>query len=139
MKKKIIKTSLAFRRLMTLARFLRKVPAQRFQMTSYYRGKFCGRLEELRHNECGSSACALGWATFIPAFKKAGLRFERDSSEQPSVPVYENNYGVRAGEIFFRIDYDSADLLFGGSLPDDPNIVADAIEKVAGKYRLKSR
>lgn len=67
-------------RLLKLADFLEKqVPADKFAMHSWYKPSpsnfnknwSASDIEAL--GGCGTSACALGWATAIPEFKDAGL------------------------------------------------------------------
>ena len=57
------------RRLLVLARFLeRNVRAANFDMGAW------GYAKRQDIHACGSSACALGWATQIPEFHKSGLQ-----------------------------------------------------------------
>jgi hypothetical protein len=67
------------RRLLKLAAFLRTLPAKRFNF-----GHWVG--EDWRGDDdlsCGTTACALGWATTIPAFRRLGLRMEREGCDHP--------------------------------------------------------
>lgn len=74
---------------------------------------------------CGTSACALGWATAIPAFAKAGLRLTqtRDSDKYVTIrgmrhrdrgydenPTYRRS--IRTAERFFDITTKQAEYLF---------------------------
>ena len=49
------------RRLLRLAEFLETVPPEQFDMSSWI-------------SECGTAACAAGWAARIPEFNAAGYR-----------------------------------------------------------------
>lgn len=60
-------------RLLKLAKFLRtRVPVERFNMATWAGNHDISFNEEMGL-DCGTSACAMGWATTIPAFKKLGL------------------------------------------------------------------
>ena len=81
---------------------------------------------------CGTTACALGWATTIPALQKAGLRmglyFEGSSVH---IPVYRGVSGVEAAAKLFGIYHDVAQYLFGGDdFARTPKQVAKAIDKI---------
>lgn len=76
-------------------------------------------------NFCGTAACALGLATTIPAFRRAGLT-------DASCPTFGNDYGILAGETFFDIYYeDAAELFYAESYRREdrknPLAVADKI------------
>lgn len=58
------------RRLLSLAEFLDKLPPERF-----YFGRWVGISWQGKSDlSCGTTACAFGWGTTIPALRKAGLR-----------------------------------------------------------------
>lgn len=61
-------------RLLKLADLLDTVPRKRFNISSWASSKFCGKPKEPEHNECNTTACAMGWATTLPVFKRAGLK-----------------------------------------------------------------
>lgn len=96
-------------RLLKLADFLETVPPKRFRFSSWVGDDWQGR-EDL---SCGTTACAVGWASTIPAFRKLGLRLKRDRAGQAH-PCLKNvepdsvgwSYfgespgGMAAGEIF---------------------------------------
>lgn len=56
-------------------------------------------------NFCGSTACALGLATTIPSFRRAGLK-------DPTCPQFGLELGFAAGMLFFEISYMDAEELF---------------------------
>lgn len=58
------------KRLLKLADFLDTVPRKKFDLTHWVGQSYVGKLSL----SCGTTACALGWATTIPAFRKLGLR-----------------------------------------------------------------
>lgn len=91
------------KRLLKLAEFLEtKVPRKEFDMTCFSRGPKPG---------CGTAACALGWATQIPSFKRLGLKLvgKRSPFYQPD---YNGNRNFKAGEVFFDITHHMSLLLF---------------------------
>ncbi len=81
-KKKLIKPvskPVGNRRLLKLAAFLETVPRQRFDYGNWFNDPFDtalrARLEKrgVRLPECGTTACAMGWACSVPSFKRLGL------------------------------------------------------------------
>jgi len=101
------------RRLMTLAKYLEKVPPKRFDMNRWVDGEFCGLDEEPAHDECGTTACAVGWAATIPSFKKAGLKI--NNRLDPQSGRRKNWAAVQA--FFGDISEEQAMWLFS---PEDP-------------------
>ena len=99
------------RRLLRLADFLEhEVKNKWFDLTFW-------ATEGWKDRECGSTACALGWATAIPEFKQAGLKLKVELSYgQPRVPIYIPAYKEKertsAGASFFGLSYDQASWLF---------------------------
>ncbi len=59
--------------------------------------------------QCGSEACAAGWATQIPAFRRAGLK---QCSKGEYTPQYKEAQGFRACEEFFHLTSKQSDYLF---------------------------
>jgi hypothetical protein len=57
-------------RLLELAKLLRKLPKKRFNYTHWVGNDWKGKPDL----SCGTTACALGWATTIPSLRKQGLR-----------------------------------------------------------------
>lgn len=57
-------------RLLKLADFLDKLPRSRFNYASWVGKDWKGK----KDLSCGTTACALGWATTMPTFRKLGLR-----------------------------------------------------------------
>lgn len=60
------------RRLLKLADFLQELPRKRFDY-GHWVGDNWGGAADL---SCGTTACAWGWATTIPLFRKLGLRLK---------------------------------------------------------------
>lgn len=126
-------------RLLRLARFLRTVPEEMFDMTSF------GQTEDVQSSKilvlslenpvCGSAGCALGWATVVFPdqflLKKIhslsslyGLHFRGDGVPRQ---VGYSSYQVCR---FFGIDPNEASFLFA-PIPRRAKEVADNIEGVA--------
>lgn len=63
------------KRLLMLADFLAKLPRKRFDYAEWVGDSWEGK-QDL---SCGTTACALGWATTMPTFRKLGLRLFRDN------------------------------------------------------------
>lgn len=61
------------RRLLKLAAFLEKLPPERFDYDRWVGNDWLGEPDL----SCGTAACALGWATTIPEFRRLGLRLSR--------------------------------------------------------------
>jgi len=57
-------------RLLVLAAFLEKLPPDRFDFGQWVGADWKGSPDL----SCGTTACALGWATTIPRFRRMGLR-----------------------------------------------------------------
>lgn len=107
-------------RLLLLADFLEAIPRDRIDLRSWRVGVFF-----LGHNDhkCGTTACALGWATVMPEFQDLGLAFratEGGFDGAPSVPMpgmkgdtWEQRwYGLDAAMHLFHLDYRRARWLF---------------------------
>lgn len=130
-------------RLNTLASFLKTLPMDVFDISSWYCGNMQSNMELLSRpdaiaaaHECGTSACAMGWAVTIPEFKEAGLKPYRDSYSGMSIPTFrgeqgQDYIGFQAAEHFFGISRRMAKHFFG---PDaytrepQPSDVAARIE-----------
>lgn len=80
---------------------------------------------------CGTTACALGWATTVPAFRKEGLRLFTD--EVGTYPVCGSDPGSLAGRKVFGITSAESYMLFTpnaqqASYGDSPGPDASASE-----------
>ncbi len=60
-------------RLLRLADFLETLPEGRFDYSVWSRGCEPGVQLEIVGGACGTTGCALGWATAIPEFQELGL------------------------------------------------------------------
>jgi hypothetical protein len=102
-------------RLLKLAEFLEALPPERLDMEIWASRRFDPA-------DCGTCACAFGWAATIPEFRELGL--ELDISEFGSGSVwYQRTSGFAAAEAFFGLSIEDAKSLFGnfdrGRTPKD--------------------
>lgn len=104
------------RRLKTLAKFLAtKVKPENFHMEAWANVIDNGR------PACGTTACALGWATTIPSFRRAGLRLTKDRHQNIYITLGDMRHSrkdhpadrsIEAAKKFFGIDTGEAEYLF---------------------------
>lgn len=121
---------------MALVKLLRQLPRKRFDFSTWVGTDWAGA----KDLSCGTTACALGWATTIPSLQRAGLRLRRHEFGLPYVECNSRADDGAAAEIFGISDEDAASLFYprfcgpdeiDSGLPDDatPKQVADHIEK----------
>ena len=121
------------RRLLLLADHLDTLPKKRFYYGSWVGDDWKGKADL----SCGTTACALGWATTIPSFRRLGLRM---TSRRP--PSYADlvagadldgyvtapgcSRSLSAAQDIFKLSYIEAEFLFipGGKLDSFPAIQA---------------
>ena len=113
-------------RLLTLAKHLRTVPPDKF---------------DLAYWKCGAAGCAIGHACDIPSLKYDGLRMEHSGYPFQGEPVFGEQRGWDAVASFFGISRDNAFFLFDEDsyIDDDlestrPEVVADRIEAFVKNY-----
>jgi hypothetical protein len=80
------------KRLLKLADFLDALPRESFNLATWF-----------RETDCGTVACAAGWACTIPAFKRAGLRIAKSESPHHAPQVIPTLTDA-AGETYFGFD-----------------------------------
>ena len=127
-------------RLQTLAAFLRTVPQEHFDLHSWRssEGYEYASDDDLTTLQCGTTACAVGWACSLPEFQAQGLAWGTDSLSYTGYPVYKfseggDAEGWEAVEEFFDISYSTAEHLFASDEYEDNATavqVADRIEEV---------
>lgn len=127
-------------RLSALADFLDTVPAENFNIDTwastkgsrYMRESAVEKLftetaehwdaRELRVEtnvdgalECGTAACAVGWAAINPEFRAQGFTLKREPGASHLQPSYGGRSGWSAVDAFFELSGKDADILFSGS------------------------
>jgi hypothetical protein len=131
------------RRLLALARKLDTVPVERFDISTWVGMHWQGKPDL----SCGTVACALGWATTIPSFRRLGLRLIEGSVGLTGYVVllkdgYKVASNISAAELLFDIDTRTAELLF---MPSSymaisrhvtPKIVARRIRQLVEKGEI---
>lgn len=75
----MINRSTSDRRLLKLADFLERLPPERF---NYDRWVDIDTWKGAPDLSCGTTACAFGWATTMPAFRRLGLRLRRTKTHE---------------------------------------------------------
>lgn len=137
------------RRLLKLADFLEKLPKERFDFSRWVGNNWGGK----SNLSCGTSACAIGWASTIPSFRKAGLVLKLNitnasvnykfvpAMKDDNFPTPDSSFRVGL-EIFGLSKYDFDNLFVpglscGGRLAENatPKMVANHIKNfVRQKY-----
>lgn len=98
-------------RLKILADFLRTVDRKHFDLKRWVTGVKVSDSMPPDLNACGSTGCAIGWATTIPEFREAGLTLYNPFSVYPQ-PRYGTWVGFPAVKTFFDININMASCLF---------------------------
>lgn len=104
------------KRLRILAEWLKKVPPERFDLGWWFIGPspWGAPSLSLEDDDCGTTACAVGWGSACPALRRAGLTLNTRA-----VPSFEGETGFDAVERFFRLSEEQACHLFNdGDYPD---------------------
>lgn len=113
------------RRLNVLARKLDTVPEVRFNYRRWVGSDWRGKPDL----SCGTTACALGWATTIPEFVALGLRLGCDAEGEG----YVHMEGEAADFLFIPGEYLDGDLSPNGYATASD--VADHIRSFIAKHR----
>lgn len=104
-------------RLLKLADFLDTVPPARFRFDVWAHNK---KGEEIKIGECGTTACAVGWATTIPEFAAAGLHLRIGGDFGPTAtPEFDGSESIEAVMRFFDLSMHDAERLFYPSEEED--------------------
>ncbi len=94
-------------RLLRLAEFLEALPPEAFDYSDVFASDDWGV------RKCGTTACAMGWATTIPEFKKAGLKRRPCGSSKVCMVKFGDRFGsFEACASFFEISEDDSYYLF---------------------------
>lgn len=62
--------------------------------------------------QCGSTACAIGWAAADPWFNKKGLRLSQNYLSGNAKPQFRRKFGFDAVSAFFGLTSDEENFLF---------------------------
>jgi len=125
-------------RLKLLAALLRHLPVKRFYLGTWADPHFADEEERSVFGEeypCDTSACALGWATTIPQFRKAGLKFTGLIENDSKIIEFAGEEGFHAAAAFFEITVSQARIIFHPCCYNDgnltkPQVVAKCIEEI---------
>ena len=122
-------------RLQTLANFLRTVPPERFDLENWRSAPHTSLPitdEDLK--TCGTTACAVGWACSMPAFKAEGLYYNGHMPVYAPVDAQPLSYW-RAVEEFFGLSYIEARWLFSDKCYSTPSLwsVIERLEIAASR------
>lgn len=109
-------------RLEHLKTILSQVPKDKFDLGLWIKGaKEDGKEFSQLIGDCGTSACAVGWACTDPEFNKQGLSYELDFDDMDEFtpvekvqgrPYFEGRCGFDAVGLFFDISHGVANWLF---------------------------
>jgi hypothetical protein len=91
-------------RLLKLADFLDTLPRKRFDFGCYVDTETWKGKPDL---SCGTKACAMGWATTMPFFRRLGLRLNEDG-----IVCLKDDLD-KPGNFFAEVDKIAGDKLFG--------------------------
>jgi len=126
-------------RLRILADHLPSVPRKHFLMASWAVTPGSGRKKKLLKDgyiaevECGTAACAAGWACSIPTLREAGLRITGKGIFGETVVQYHDLKGFEALAEFFDISIYQSRILFSPSHYDQdpgPDVVTARIREL---------
>lgn len=84
-----IMTKLHAKRLLKLADRLESVPRKQFDMATYFTETYGPE------PDCGTAACALGWACTMPEFKRLGLGLKLDYESEGEDDKTERHFTVQ--------------------------------------------
>jgi hypothetical protein len=105
------------KRLLKLADFLDELPPKRFDFTQWVDEDWKGKPDL----SCGTKACALGWATTIPSFRRLGMNLGHHIDVYGGVVNYVRLGGSRdlcdgpfkaAKKVFGLATYEEFEFLF---------------------------
>lgn len=119
------------RRLLKLAAYLATIPGRRFDYWKWVGQDWKGKPDL----SCGTRACALGWATTMPEFRRLGLSMVKEEPSpngRPTLRGHPNLYPVNVAALLFGISLEEATYLFiprGEELNATPLYVARKIER----------
>lgn len=125
------------RRLLKLADFLEKLPPRRFDFRKWVGDDWGGKPDL----SCNTTACAFGWATTIPSFRRLGLVLtendDRFSEFRFVVGLKGSTNSTYAGKVIFGLDYLEFEQLFVPGLEDNNQLSFFATAKQVAKHIKK--
>lgn len=97
-------------RLLKLADFLEKLPRKKFDYDHWAGRDWEGKCDL----SCGTTDCALGWATTMPLFRRLGLRlgFEPNKGPYPQIIYGQCKNHYAATKNIFNLTNDDTNFLF---------------------------
>lgn len=120
-------------RLKKLADYLRKVPESKFSLYTWCRSPNY----VYDSPDCGTTACALGHAGLMPAFRKAGLKTEASENggrvclTPRGKRAASTSWNEKAGMEFFGLTHDEAlYLFFPGHYPINERTAKDVAKRI---------
>lgn len=142
MAKKHYLSALSRRRLNTLIAFMaRRRSGRHFYMGHWFQhdGDHAlakpGTVLTPRHlNDCGTTACAMGWAGTIKTFQRAGLKLVAVPNGAEFMVNGRKCDGFGAATRFFRIKSDLANELFARTYTNTPRQWAEAARLEVDRY-----
>jgi len=99
------------RRLLALADLLQKLPAKRFNYSSWVGDDWGGKSDL----SCGTTACAFGWATTMPSLRRLGLVLHKVHQDISEVKLHKNGKYLepdKAAREVFGLSYGEFEYLF---------------------------
>jgi hypothetical protein len=84
------------KRILKLADYVESLPRERFNFRHWVGSGWQGKVDL----SCGTTACALGWATAMPMFRRLGLRMGQSELVGGAPEVFGSNSIVRLAELF---------------------------------------
>jgi hypothetical protein len=123
-------------RLLKLAAFLEKLPRKRFDYGKWARWDSTDAADLSGAPSCGTAACALGWATTMPAFRRLGL-YMNSPGNIWAIPAVRGTkrYGIDAARRIFGISGSDAMRLFVAG--EFNGLSVDATAKQVAKHIRK--
>lgn len=88
-----------------------------------------GMQEEFKE-PCGSSACAVGHACFIPLFRTLGLELVKTNGSNEYFPMFNRKTDIDAAVAFFELSYKDASSLFYSHVRSEDPTRLEVVKKI---------
>lgn len=126
------------RRLLKLAAFLEALPKHLFNYCWFCNSWNVTNLSPEKATACGTTACALGWATAIPSFRKLGLKLLRGSVViTPPDSDYQKAGAVAAAHVFHMPNDEACDMFINGKNGTTLATISKGIREYVAKRPTK--